>query len=622
MRTRKHYRHRRATVAALVAVSTTGLIGFVALAVDVGVLYNAKAELQRSADAAALAAAAELGLAGDDPLDRARVVAQDYANRNVVLNQGTGLSATDLVFGQAYIDDWTGRYIFTPGESAANAVRVTVRRTEGSPTGPVSLFFARIFGLSSSNLSATAAAALTPRDIVFVLDVSGSHNDDSSLRSIKKTTVPIRDVWEHLWDPAQGVPPMDGGQPAGPYLGNMSSWGAGTVDPSWDFAGDTGLVRIRKGAGSNLSAAWVSQTLNALGYGTYNAAEMSVINNPPAGESTTSYRRRVRVALGFDRWRSGKPGGQAGGDGDNNIESGEVTPMVPYPSTAASAEALGSRVVGGGWDSFVDYVSNVNDSSSMCQYNPDHYEFGDPGLQYRYGMKTFTDYLQSNQWGDSRSPGLSGSPEQPMDSVTTAVRAALDIIEAAQSNDLIGLAAYDKYGYGPADKPNNLSWLTDDLQSLRNRVSGLQAGMWQSTTNTAQGIDKGCTVLFNSANERRNAAKVIFLLTDGRPNQTRNNPTQYYDEWLDYAHSPPRQDAVAAATDAASGSKDTKGYSRKVQIYAVSVGATCDLALMQQIAAIGKGASFHAGNDIGTYQQQLQEILRNLGGKRPVVLIQ
>lgn len=623
MTERRHVRSRslrRGTVAVLVTISLTMLVGFMALAIDVGMLYNTKAELQRAADAAALAAAVELGRGGENPMDRARAVAQDYVNRNTVLGQSTVLTASDFTFGQAYIDDTTGKYVFNARENAVNAVRLTVRRTEGSPSGPVPLFFARIFGFQTSNLSATAGAAVTPRDIVFAMDVSGSHNDDSSLRSFRKTTVPIRRVWEHLWDPAQGVPPLDAGEPAGPYLGNMTSWGTSVIDPSWDFANDIGLARIPKGSSSNLSAAWVSQTLSASGYGAYTAAEMSVINNPPSSESTTAYRRRVRVALGLDRWRSGKSGGQAGGNGDNNIDSSEISPIVPYPSSAIEAAATTSRVVGGSWDSFVDYVSGSG--SSMCQYNPDRYEFGDPGLQYRYGMKTFTDYLQSNEWGDSRSPGLAGSPEQPMDAVTTAVKAALDIIAENQSNDLVGLAAYDKYGYGPADKPNNLSWLTDDLDSVRNKVSYLQAGMWYSTTNTAQGLDKSCEVLFNSSNERRNAIKVIFLLTDGRPNQTRANPTQYYEEWLDYAHSPPRQDTVAAATDAASGNKDTKGYNRKVQIFTVSVGANCDLNLMQQIAAIGKGSSFHAGNEIGGYQQQLKEILRNLGGKRPVALIE
>ena len=47
---------RRGVVAVLVAVILVTLLGFAALTVDVGAMYNARAELQRSADAAALAA--------------------------------------------------------------------------------------------------------------------------------------------------------------------------------------------------------------------------------------------------------------------------------------------------------------------------------------------------------------------------------------------------------------------------------------------------------------------------------------------------------------------------------------------------------------------------------------
>ena len=602
---------RRGSVSPLVAVSLVGLVGFVALAVDVGVMYAAKAELQRAADAAALAAAAELGVGTGNPIERARQAGMNYAAMNTVLNEPPILDSSDFVFGQAYIDQLTNRYVFIPDAPFSNAVRVRVRRTQGSPSGPIPTFFSAIFGRSSVDISASSAAVLTPRDIVFVLDVSASHNDDSELRSFRRTDVPIRGVWAHLWDTNLAPQPLQDGLPAGPSFGNMRTWGTNTVDPSWDFAADPGLVRIPKGGASGLTAAWISQTLSEKGFGTYTAAEASVIATGPRGETTTAYRRRVRVALGLDRWKSGKPGGQPGGNGDNVIDASEVVSMVPYPSTTAGAAASFSKRVGGSWDAYVNYVTST--SSSMNVYNPDHYVYGDPGLRYRYGLKTFVDFLQSNQCGDSRSPGLAGSPEQPMRAVVDAVLASLDLIEELQSNDLVGLAAYDKYGYGPADKPANLSWLTDDLNSIRTKVGLLQAGMWRSTTNTAQGIDKGVDVLFDSPRQRSNAAKVIILLTDGRPNQTRANPTQYYDEWLDYDHSPPKQDAVNAARDAAA---------QGVRIYTVSVGATCDLALMADIAAIGKGATFHAEGDVSTYREQLQEILRDLGGRRPVALIQ
>lgn len=600
---------RYGMVVVQVAVGITTLVGFMALAVDVGIMYSAKTEIQRAADSAALAAAAELGDYTDgDPMTRARTVAADFANRNKVLNAGVALAPSDVLFGQAYIDQGTGKYTFTETTELPNAVKVRLRRTAGSPSGPMSLFFARVFGIQSANLSAQATAVLTPRDIAFVLDLSGSHNDDSSLVSCKKTEVANRGVWEHLWDTQYGPAPVVDGLPSGPSFGNMNLWGDPVTGPSGINTSDPGLFYLPKGSNWNLTTEFVSQTLSAKGYGTYTSDELSVINSKNRDSDSSAYKRRVQVALGLLRWKSGKPGGQAGGNGDNVIDSSEVVSMVAYPSSAANPTTK-CKKVGGSWSSYCDYV--MSSSSTMCVYNAAQYKYGDPNCRYRYGLKTWLDYVQNSQPSQSSSPGLAGSPEQPMGAVADAVKASIDIITALQSNDLVGMASYGTCGYGPDDQPDNMSWLTDDLASVRARVDTLQASMWTSTTNMAQGIDEGVNVLFNSSRARANAAKVVILLTDGRPNQTRANPTTYYDEWN--TSSPAYSDARTAAQDAAA---------LGVRIYTISVGATCDLQLMQDIAAYGHGETFHAQGSVATYRQELQEILQSLGGKRPVILIQ
>ncbi len=611
---------RRGAAAAMVAVSSFVLVGFAALSVDVGHLYSTRAELQRTADAAAMAAASQLAdYTSGDPLTAARAAAQDMATRNTVLGAGLTLdNGRDIVFGRAVWNSTNQRYVFTPTESFSNAVRVTARRTSDSANGPVPLFFGRVFGHSTKDITATATAILTPRDIALVLDLSASHNDDTSLRSFRNIQIENRNVWSYLWDDALAVSqgatrPTDAGGAAGPYFGNMNTWGTQVTDPSWNFAADPGLVRLVKGANWSLNSAWVSQTLSAKGYGTYVSSEMTALNTQPSsfksGDSADKYyRRRVRVALGLDRWKSGKSGGQSGGNGDNYIDASEVTSLVPYPS-ASSNPATYCKKVGGSWDSFVDYVASS--SSSMCKYDPDSQLYGNPDLRYRFGLKTFVDFLQEKQVGTSTSPGLNGAPTQPMGAVADASRTLIEIIDSLDSNDLVGLASYGTVGYGPSDKPSTMSWLTDDLLSLRSRIDTLQAGMWSSTTNMAQGIDKGVDVLMNSAAARPYAAKVLLLLTDGKPNQTRANPTEYYDELCQTC--PPRDDARAAAQDA---------VAQGIRIYAISVGANCDLDLMEEIAAIGRGSHFHAEGSVASYSAQLQEIFQNLGGRRPVSLIQ
>ena len=597
---------RRGAVAAQVAICSVFLLGMAALSIDVGHLYRTQAEMQKAADAGAHAAVQDLAsFRGEASLVAARATAQNYVNSNPVLGESVTLGENDVAFGRAYIDD-TGRYVLNEGDPLPNAITVRVRRTADSENGPVPLFFARALGFATKNMTAEATAILTPRDIVFVLDLSASHNDDSSLRSYKIVEIGNRAVWENLWDESLAPQPVEGGLPAGPKFGNMRTWGTEVTGPGWDFAGDPGLLRLPKGNNWSLSSATASQTLSERGYGTYTSSEMSVINSASRDSDVTQYRRRVLVALGIYRWKSGKSGGQPGGNGDNVIDSSELQIMVPYPSEPSNPSTC-CKKVGGSWDGYVDYVRSS--SSNMCRYEPTNYMFGDPGLQYRFGLKTWVDYLQEKQVGDSASPGMGGVPTQPMGAVADATREMLNILDDLDSNDLVGMASYGRIGYGPAEKPNHMSWLTADLASVRSRIDMLQAGMWSNTTNIAQGIDKGVEVLFHSAAARPNASKFMVLLTDGNPNERRDLSATCGEYEV---ASVCREDAKQAARDA---------RRRGVVIYTVSVGSNAAVDLMDEIATIGGGSHFHAEGSIATYRQQMLDIFRALGTMRPVVLI-
>ena len=62
----------------LAAVVLPAMLGFGALAIDIGMLYKSKTELSAAADAAALAGAQEL----PKKPGQAEAVAQEYASRN------------------------------------------------------------------------------------------------------------------------------------------------------------------------------------------------------------------------------------------------------------------------------------------------------------------------------------------------------------------------------------------------------------------------------------------------------------------------------------------------------------------------------------------------------------
>jgi Flp pilus assembly protein TadG len=185
----KFPRRRRGAIAVLAAVFLVMLVGMIAFAVDIGYLAVVNTQLQAAADSAALAAAGSSNLSQSGMV----TVAQQFANANNAAGRAIQLSASDVQFGT-----WdTSTRTFTPSATAATAVKVTTRTGSGSG-GATSLFFGRIFGLSSLNQQASAVAAVNPRDIAFVIDTSGSMNDDTTPGDSSSSTSLMQTVYNEF----------------------------------------------------------------------------------------------------------------------------------------------------------------------------------------------------------------------------------------------------------------------------------------------------------------------------------------------------------------------------------------------------------------------------------------
>lgn len=124
----------------------SALLSLLALSLDIGLLYTARSEAQRAADAAALAgASAFLNYAPNDPAVEwgARQRALQYATANDILGDSVRPSeVTDTV-------DW---------HNPDRWVRVTIRRDS------ISLWFAKLFGVTSRAVAASATAGAVPAD--------------------------------------------------------------------------------------------------------------------------------------------------------------------------------------------------------------------------------------------------------------------------------------------------------------------------------------------------------------------------------------------------------------------------------------------------------------------------
>lgn len=156
---------RTGTVLILAAVLLIIVFGFLAFTVDVGYMSFEKARLQNAADFAALGAAVEI----PNGEDAVRLAAQQIAADNESGGGPVTLNSGDIELGMF---DFESK-VFTPGTTAPNAVRVTAN-LDDQP-----FFFAPVLGYDEFDMQATAIGMLNPRDIVFVVDTSGSMNDDT-----------------------------------------------------------------------------------------------------------------------------------------------------------------------------------------------------------------------------------------------------------------------------------------------------------------------------------------------------------------------------------------------------------------------------------------------------------
>ena len=183
---------RRGTVLPLVAVSCTAMFGFIALAIDLGMLTIARTECQAAADGAALTGCRILSnkstVEKNDGVN-AMIAARTTATSNNLRTKAfvnadisrIRLGVYDYNSGTSQFDKptvWSTNY--TPGTATGDPdpgtpptgkswTAIEVQISVSQPT-----FFAQVFGVTSMPTSASAVAVHRPRDVAFVLDFSGS----------------------------------------------------------------------------------------------------------------------------------------------------------------------------------------------------------------------------------------------------------------------------------------------------------------------------------------------------------------------------------------------------------------------------------------------------------------
>ena len=176
-------RTRPGTALPLVGVCLIGLIAFVGLAVDLGMLAVARTQAQNAADVAALTGTRTLN---NKPTAVRNDLAAAVANAKAAATSNPHLSGTftaaevsKIEAGQYLYDpatqtfrvpawtDVTNAQAASPPGGSWTAMQVTIATSE--PT-----FFMKALGVTAMPGGARAVAVYRPRDVAFVLDMTGS----------------------------------------------------------------------------------------------------------------------------------------------------------------------------------------------------------------------------------------------------------------------------------------------------------------------------------------------------------------------------------------------------------------------------------------------------------------
>ena len=558
---------RRGVIAVLSAVLFVVMLGMIAFAVDIGFLSLAKTQLQSAADSAALAAAAVT----NEPRATVEQTAQEFSGYHNVAGRPIQLNTEDIEFGRWDADART----FTPMTSASNAVRVTVR-THPNSGGATPLFFARIFGRSSQEQSATAIATANPRDIAFVVDLSGSMNDDTDPSYSTSSPSLIQDVYDDFNFGAYPGASQYAGQPLGIY--NTSKW----VD------------KLTK-------------------------------KNGPLTKKSIPYRYRVnnKDSKSLKKWKA-----YAWVMEVQMLDAGLMPDLIPVPNADSSANYnYWKAFIDGnrsdlGYESYVDVMMDkARDGKLGGSYTP---------LSLKSELCPCPMHMETVT-GESFSFPPS---EMPTHAARRAMIAALQVIEDrnqtiadVNQKDWVSVIAFDtisaetiKWSLGNKDNYSGAMQICTELQA--NGWTGTEAGMDLAYDHIKPENEGGMG--------RNNANKIVVLLTDGMPNQKRSSITK--DMINDYADDNPSvwtdpdtgQEVDNWVSDGSYKNEKNAALMQTSMMqgdnwyaYAAGIGRGCDYDFMDRVARMGatannQGQSPRGSDDPTKYEAVLRQIFEDI----------
>ena len=585
----RHDKLRRGAFMVLAAICLVTAMGFVSLCVDVGYLSLAKQRMQNAVDAAALAGAMEITDAVQNAdatvsdvmafaASRARLKARDVAALNGVYIDPD----RDVVFGQR-TGDANGNFAVAWNSSPYNVVKVTALRNNPDSTKPdakLKLFFAGVLGDKSASLSTTAAAYVESRDIVCVLDFSGSMNDDSTystlgrrdrtaletnMKDIYDTLDALKDFGDLEFEPEWLTQTASSGAVNGscvfrntavdlaankPMTSVKLTFSDGTTQTiattasSGTFQRSSSVKTINDvqvtvtyqdwGSTMTGSASSSGKTANVTFNGNSNISvttnsTMSSIRFVYYPSSTTS----TVTASGTSATATGNSGSYISQvqvkmgstwvtvNNPNGSSPDIITEYLNFSDSVANVKTYFGLTgtypwASGSWDDFIKYNRKESPYSS-------HTQISDAGYVRKYGGKVLVNYLLTQKPSFAQTADLWRTPHYPFHSLKQGSLLFADFLNDLSFGDEVGFVSYDTYyrneyalNYDGFSFDMSANPINNNFSNFKEMVRHKQASHYYSTTNIGGGLKQGKLLLDQSA--RPGTQPTILLITDGLPN--------------------------------------------------------------------------------------------------------
>lgn len=184
---------RRGAVLVLVTICLVALVGMVALAIDIGMIAVARGQCQNAADTSAMAGARTVSGNKDTNYNFAAVPgnAITAASQNKILNAWVKTDPSNVKTVNPYtytsenvkVEAGAYTYLYDDANPAKEGFKIQIPRPDNTEpysavrvtvTNNNNYSFGQIFGMATFNTSATAVAVHRPRDVIIIMDLSGS----------------------------------------------------------------------------------------------------------------------------------------------------------------------------------------------------------------------------------------------------------------------------------------------------------------------------------------------------------------------------------------------------------------------------------------------------------------